>query len=162
MAADPFVPQNSGLATLPRKRRYGRLCAALRRRRARRLQGSDGVSPIEFLILVGAADREWLEPHYFDPTINPLGTVRAVVPTRPGDGDSLLDACIAFCPRLFKSCLSLAEVERQLAGVEQLDFHLGGDGIPQAWRRLREEARTPFSEMNIWQAVLTPLQVGGR
>ena len=28
--------------------------------------GADGVNPIEFLVLVGDADRQWLEPQYFD------------------------------------------------------------------------------------------------
>ncbi len=38
--------------------------------------GADGVNPIEFLILVGDADRQWLEPHYFDRSITPIGRLR--------------------------------------------------------------------------------------
>lgn len=40
--------------------------------------GADGVNPIEFLVLVGNADRQWLEPHYFDRTIKPIGKLRSL------------------------------------------------------------------------------------
>jgi len=73
--------------------------------------GADGVNPIEFLVLVGDAGRQWLEPHYFDRSIKPIGRLRAIVPAGPDQPDSLLDACIAFCPRHFRECPSLGEVE---------------------------------------------------
>lgn len=119
--------------------------------------GADGVNPIEFLILVGGADRHWLEPHYIDSSITPIGRVQVIVPARPNAPDSLLDACIAFCPRHFTSCPSLAEVETALADEDRLDFHLDAQGIPAAWARLREEARPRFAALNIWQADLAPL-----
>ena len=59
--------------------------------------GADGVNPIEFLILVGEADRQWLEPHYVDRSIKPIGKLRVIVPAQSDQPDSLLDACIAFC-----------------------------------------------------------------
>ena len=120
--------------------------------------GADGVNPIEFLVLVGDADRQWLEPHYFDSSNLPLGSLRIIVPARPNDPDSLLDACIAFCPQHFRSCPSLAEVEPELADVDRLDFHLHPEAIPAAWVKLREEARPRFAAMNIWQADLVPLE----
>ena len=40
--------------------------------------GYDGVNPIEFLVLVGDADRQWLEPHYFDGSIVPIGRLRVI------------------------------------------------------------------------------------
>ena len=124
--------------------------------------GADGVNPIELFILVGASDREWLEPHYVDATITPLGSVRMLVPAGPGDKDALLDACIAFYPRVFAACPSLAEVEQELTGVERLDFDLEGDAVPRAWGRLREEAGPKFADLNIWAADLEPLPAGDR
>lgn len=120
--------------------------------------GADGVNPIEFLVLVGDADRQWLEPHYFNSTIRPIGRLRLIVPTGPDHPDALLDACIAFCPRYFKSCPSFVKVEEALRDAEHLDFHAHRHAIPAAWFRLREEARPLFAEMNIWRADLVPIQ----
>ena len=39
-------------------------------------QGADGVNPIFFRILVGNSDRQWLQVHYFDQTIKPIGRLR--------------------------------------------------------------------------------------
>lgn len=69
--------------------------------------GVYGVTPIEFLVLVGNANRQWLEPHYFDRTINPIRKLRVTVPAKPDHPDALLDAGIAFSPRYFTSCSSL-------------------------------------------------------
>lgn len=118
--------------------------------------GADGVNPIEFLVLVGEADRQWLEPHYFDTSIDPIGKLRVIIPAGPNQPDSLLDACIAFYPRHFGGCPSLGEVEAALRNAERLDFNADPQGIPPAWARLREEARPLFAEMNIWQADLVP------
>jgi hypothetical protein len=78
--------------------------------------GTDGVNPIECLVLVGDADRQWLEPKYFDRSIKPIGKLRVIVPAGPDQPDSLLDACIAFLPRHFSGCPSLGEVESALRG----------------------------------------------
>jgi hypothetical protein len=119
--------------------------------------GADGVNPIEFLVLVGDADRQWLEPHYFDKSIAPIGRLRVIVPARQDHPDSLLDACIAFCPRYFKSCPSLAEVDSALRDAVRLDFDAHPNEILPAWARLREEARPLFAGMHIWQADLVPI-----
>lgn len=119
--------------------------------------GSDGVNPIAFLILVGDADRQWLEPHYFDRSIRPIGQLRVIVPAGPNHPDSLLDACIAFYPEHFRTCPSLAKVESELRGADHLDFHARPQDIPPAWASLREEARPLFASLNIWQADLVPL-----
>jgi hypothetical protein len=120
--------------------------------------GADGVNPIEFLVLVGDADRQWLEPHYFDRSIMPIGRVQVIVPPGADHPDSLLDACIAFCPRHFRSCPSLAEVESALREADRLDFDAHPQGIPAAWANLREEARPLFAAMNIWRADLMPIE----
>ena len=120
--------------------------------------GADGVNPIEFLVLVGDADRQWLEPHYFDRSIQPIGRLRTIVPIRPDHPDSLLDACIAFCPRLFRSCSSLAVVESALREAERLDFHAHPEDVPTSWASLREEARPLLASMNVWRADLVPIE----
>jgi hypothetical protein len=114
--------------------------------------GADGVNPIEFLVLVGDADRQWLEPKYFDKSIKPIGKLRVIVPAGPDQLDSLLDACIAFCPRHFSECPSLGEVQSALRDAQRLDFDARPQEIPTAWARLREEARPIFADMNIWRA----------
>lgn len=119
--------------------------------------GADGVNPIELLILVGDADRQWLEPHYVDTSIRPIGKLRIIVPAAPDQADSLLDAIIAFYPRRFSQCPSLREVESALGNAERLDFNASPQAIPAAWFRLREEARPYFAKMRIWRANLNPI-----
>ena len=120
--------------------------------------GADGVSPIEFLVFVGDGNRQWLEPHYVDTSIRPLGRLKVIVPAGPDAPDALLDACIAFCPGPFKSCPSLAQVESALGDTDRLDFDIGAKEIPQAWASLREEARPLFAKLNIWRADLVPMK----
>jgi len=120
--------------------------------------GSDGVNSIWGLILVGDADRQWLEPHYFDPSVRPLGRVRALVPNEPDHPDALLDACIAFFPQKFRTCPSFTKLDAAMKDVTFLDFHLGSEEIPEAWAALREEARPIFASLDIWQAELVPYQ----
>jgi hypothetical protein len=119
--------------------------------------GVDGVNPIEFLILVGDADRQWLEPIYLKTSIGPIGRLRVIVPAGPDDPDALLDACIAFYPEHFRSCPSLTEVQAALEDQDSLDFHLRPQAIPSAWVRLRKEARSPFAALKIWEANLVPI-----
>lgn len=119
--------------------------------------GADGANPIAFLILVGDADRQWFEPHYFNASFKPIGEVSTMVPTAPDHPDALLDACIAFSPSFFESCPSLAEVEEALRGVKRLDFDAAPEKVPDEWAKLREEARPLFAELNIWQADLVPI-----
>lgn len=107
--------------------------------------------------LVGNADRQWLEAHYFA-SINPIGKLWLNVPAGPNHPDPLLDACIAFCPWYFRGCPSRGEVEMTLRDPERLDLHLYPQVIPTACARLREEARPAFAEMNIWRADLRPLE----
>ena len=121
--------------------------------------GTDGVNQIEFLILDGDADRQWLEPRYFDKSILPIGKLGIIIPPRPDHPDSLLDACIAFYPHHFRSCPSLAEVQSALREADRLDFNACPQEIPIAWAKLREEARPRFATMNIWSADLIPIEM---
>ena len=117
--------------------------------------GADGVNPIQMQIWVGDADRQWLEPHYVDGAIKPMGTVRSLVPEGPYHPNSLIDACIAFFPKHFEECPSLAEAAKQLEGVTLLDFDK--ENIPSVWPKLRDEARPFFSRLNIFEAELKPM-----
>jgi hypothetical protein len=118
-------------------------------------QGADGVHPIAFLVLVGDGGRQWLEPHYFDPAIEPIGRIRTIVPDAPGGPDALLDAFLAFHPSAFESCPSMAAVREALKDATSLD--LGSKDVPRAWRTLRQEARPLFEGMMVWEARLEPL-----
>jgi hypothetical protein len=118
-------------------------------------QGADGINPIELQILVGDADRQWLEPHYFDKSIRPLGSVNAIVPEGPDDPNALLDACLAFYPRHFRKCPLVEQVAPLLIDIDRLDFHFGRKQIPSQWDVLRREARPFFEQLNIWEAKLT-------
>jgi hypothetical protein len=122
-------------------------------------QGADGVNPIQMQIWVGTADRQWLEPHYVDPSIKPLGAIRAIVPEKPDDPVALLDACLVFFPKHFEQCPSLAEAAASLEGMTRLDFDQGKKAIPSIWPKLREEARPYFKRLHIFEAVLTPVVI---
>jgi hypothetical protein len=120
--------------------------------------GVHGLNPIWFQLWVGDADRQWWEAHYFDDNFEPLGNISVMVPARPDDPDALLDACIAFAPRLFASCATLATVAEQAVGLERLDFDLEPKRIPDAWKPLRAEAREVFNRLSIFEATLRQLQ----
>jgi hypothetical protein len=135
--------------------------------------GADGLARPFFQIMVGDADRQWLEPVY-DPESQrnvseaaatsgnavprPIGDVKALVPVRPDDPVSVLDAAIAFFPAFFASCPSLPSVEAQLSGVSRLDFNIG-QSVPTEWNRLRSEALPLFNELGVFEAELRPFDV---
>jgi hypothetical protein len=115
-------------------------------------KGADGINPIELQIWVGNSSRQWLEAHHFDNNVRPIGKIKAIVPEGPNDPNALLDACIAFYPKAFAQCASMAAVESKLARAESLDFHMGE--IPQEWHQLRREALGPFRGLHIFEAEL--------
>ena len=80
--------------------------------------GVDGINPIGFFILVGEGNRQWLEVHYVDKKITPIGNVKVIIPKAPELPQSLLDACIVFFPRHFKSCPSISKVVLEIAFEE--------------------------------------------
>ena len=121
----------------------------------------DGVNPIAGMILFGVNDRDYLESHYFDKTIEPLGDVRVIIPAGPNDANAIADAFIAFFPEPFRDCPSFNEVAAALKGTEMLDFNLERDRIPAAWAKLREEAEPILRELKVWQAdlqAISPLE----
>lgn len=115
----------------------------------------DGINPIYLQILVGDGNRMWLEPHYFDNTIKPIGKIKVVVPEFPDAKHALSDAIIAFAPKYFENCPSLNKVKEDLKDVKRLDFDLSRDKIPQLWEKLKQEASPIMEKMNIFEANLS-------
>lgn len=65
---------------------------------------------------------------------------------------------LPFVRDILGKCPSLDNVKTALRNAERLNFDLGLREIPEAWFRLREEARPIFAEMNIWHARLETLE----
>ena len=80
------------------------------------------------------------------------GKIKVIVPEGPDHPNALLDACLAFYPRAFAECASIAAVQSKLARAESLDFHMGKSEIPQEWHQLRSEALGPFRGLHIFEA----------
>ncbi|RJP77709.1 MAG: hypothetical protein C4524_07765 [Candidatus Zixiibacteriota bacterium] len=117
--------------------------------------GADGINPILLQILVSDAHRQWLEPHYFNHRIQPMGQVRVIIPESPDHPDMLLDACMAFFPEAFKSCPSFEYVANNVGSAERIDFEAHGE--PLGWYKLRQEAKPIFEQMGIWRADLVQI-----
>ena len=117
--------------------------------------GYDGLNPIYLQILVGDSDRQWLEPVYFDKTVGPMGKISTIIPEKPNSDDSIIDACLAFAPRLFLECPSIGLVSDMMRNFNRLDFNLDKNHIPSEWFELREEAkRGPLENIGIYEANL--------
>ena len=117
--------------------------------------GADGINPIHFQILVGDGGRQWLEVRYFNKDIGSMGEIEVIVPAGPDHPDALIDACLAFFPEYFESCPSLTQVVEALGSVSRIDFDL--DGEPSGWAQLREEAKSPFKHLIIYEAKLNKI-----
>jgi hypothetical protein len=121
--------------------------------------GADGLNPLSAQILVGDADRQWLEPRYFDKRFKPIDKIGAIVPESPNHPYMLLDACMAFFSNLFEKCHSLKEVRKQGIGLTRLDFNAKGSEIPKSWNVLRKEAIPIFRNLAIFEAELNLLDL---
>ena len=115
------------------------------------VMGADGVNPISLFILVGDADRQWLEPVYVNRNIKPMGNIKVIIPPGPDDPRMLLDACLAFAPEFFLECPSLASLMVRLKKENRLDFHVNTPDIRDEWDRLRSEAWPIFKKFHLWE-----------
>ena len=106
--------------------------------------GADGANPISLFILVGDADRQWLQPVYVNKHIRPMGRIGVIIPPGPDDPRMLLDACLSFAPELFLECRSLIPLTVRLKECKRLDFDHNNPDIADDWDRLRQEARPIF------------------
>jgi len=121
--------------------------------------GADGINPIALQILVGDADRQWLEPHYFNQSLRPIGNIRTIIPEGPDHPNLLIDACVAFAPKYFEKCPSLEIIKQKLKDYDRLDFHLRREDIPSTWFDLRKEAYSYFKNLIIFEANLTQVNL---
>ncbi|RKD22341.1 hypothetical protein SAMN02745883_02384 [Caminicella sporogenes DSM 14501] len=119
--------------------------------------GADGINPIALQIWQGEGNRQWLEAHYFDNKLSPIGNINTIIPEGPDHPNALIDACIAFAPKLFKGCKSLPKVAEKLQNETRLDFDIRRDDILKEWEQLREEAREIYENLVIYVAELKPL-----
>jgi hypothetical protein len=121
--------------------------------------GSDGLNSIWLQILVGDASRQWLEAHYHDAGIKPLGKIETIIPSGPDHPNALIDACIAFFPDPFQDCPAFAEVQEQAKDMTCLDFDSQPSQIPSGWNTLREQAVGTFKELGIYESDLKRLDL---
>jgi len=117
----------------------------------------DGKNTISLEILQGEGNRRWLEPHYFDDRLKPIGEIKTMTPEGPDDPNSLIDACIAFAPKYFEGCPSLEEIKQSMKSFKHLDFDLDKEKIPQLWGKLRDEAKPIFKKLKIFKPSLAEL-----
>ena len=120
--------------------------------------GSDGLARPFVIILHGQGSREWLEAVYEDENMRPMAGLRTLIPERPDDPNTLLDAAIVFLSPLFEGCPSFSMVAAQLEGTKVLDFDLGRSASKE-WEQLREEALPLFRELNVFEAELRAVDV---
>lgn len=120
-------------------------------------EGADGLNKISLQIFVGDGNRQWLEPHYLDENLAPIGNIQKIIPEGPNHPNSLIDACIAFSPSNFNMCPSIPQVNEELMNVDFLDFDAGKEKIPKLWEQLRKEALPHFEKLNIFKADLIGL-----
>ena len=120
-------------------------------------EGADGINSILFQMWQGDGSRQWLEVHYFDNSIQPIGNIRNIVPAGPDSPTMLLDACLAFFPRHFESCPSLPQVRDALRDAQHIDFDPGANAIPLSWNRLRAEAAPLLERLFIVKGELHPV-----
>lgn len=121
--------------------------------------GADGINPLRAQILVGDADRQWLEPRYFDRNLKPIGRIKTIIPEGPNHPNMLIDACLAFFSTFFSECPSMENIKKKAEGMTCLDFDIGKDSIPKGWAELRKEALHIFKKLNIFEADLKPIDL---
>lgn len=111
--------------------------------------GEGAIPDFNFQIWQGEGNRQWLEPKYFDGRLSPIGNINVLIPKGPEDENALIDACIAFAPQLFEKCKTLDKVRTKLRNADRLDFDLNQEFIPEEWKKLREEARKIYNNLNL-------------
>jgi len=120
--------------------------------------GSDGVNPIALQILVGTADREWLEPKYFDENLSSISGITHVVPQRPINDENIIDGLIIFAPQLFlKDCDLLSDAYKYFEKLGQKRIDMGKDR-PDFWSDLIDQAKPTFDNLKLFKANIEDLR----
>jgi hypothetical protein len=117
-------------------------------------RGFDGINSVYLNILVGTSDREWLERMDIKPSKNtqkPVWDINVIIPDPDNYANSLIDACIAFAPHLFRDCPELKNVAREIGTNTRIDF-TDKSQIPSSWISLRRQALPIFEKLSIFEA----------
>lgn len=114
-------------------------------------ESEDGLEDIYVEILQGEGEKRWYEAKYDEEKIKRLGNVTSVIPVNREDDNAILDACIAFAPKLFEDCPSLEKVRNELKDTNMIDFSTG-EHIPKSWNKLRNEAKQNLKNIHVYEA----------
>ena len=116
-------------------------------------ESKDGLEDIYVEILQGEGEKRWFEAKYDEEKFERLGNIHAVIPKDRDDKNAVLDACLAFAPKLFEECIALDLVRMELENTNTLDFSKGNN-IPKSWEKLRTEAQDIFKNIHLYEAPL--------
>ncbi|WP_026884602.1 hypothetical protein [Clostridium akagii] len=114
-------------------------------------ESKDGLEDIYVEILQGEGEKRWYEAKYDEEKLQRLGNIHAVIPENRDDKNAILDICLAFAPKLFENCKSLANVKMNLGNTNTLDFSTGLH-VPKEWESLRQEAEGEFNLIHVYEA----------
>jgi len=120
--------------------------------------GFDGINPIFFQILIGTADREWLEPKYFDEKFSSMSNITHMVPQGPINDENIIDGLIIFAPQLFEeSCDLLKEAHSYFdeLGKKKIDMSVHQ---PKFWNELIIQAKPTFENLKLYKANIEDLR----
>lgn len=115
----------------------------------------DGINGITMELWRGVSSRMWFEAaRGFKRRAQ---RVEVIVPKGPNDPDMLLDAAMAFCPKVFQDVPGYTRMYESLEPRSYLDFDMD-EGVPADWAAIRELARPVFRQLTIYEAYIRPLQ----
>ena len=115
----------------------------------------DGINGITMELWRGVSSRMWFEAaRGFKRRAQ---RVEVIVPKGPNDPDMLLDAAMAFCPKVFQDVPGYTRMYESLEPRAYLEFDMD-EGVPAAWAAIRELARPVFRQLTIYEADIRPLQ----
>ena len=120
--------------------------------------GADGINPIAFQILVGTADREWLEPKYFDETFKSISGITHMVPLGPTNDENIIEGLIIFAPQLFmKNCDLIKDAFKYFDKLGKKRIDMGKDQ-PDFWDDLVDQAQSIFQNIKLYSAEINDLR----
>ena len=115
----------------------------------------DGINGITMELWRGVSSRMWFEAaRGFKRRAQ---RVEVIVPKGPNDPDMLLDAAMAFCPKVFQDVPGYTRMYESLEPRSYLDFDMD-EGVTADLAAIRELARPVFRQLTIYEADIRPLQ----
>lgn len=114
-------------------------------------ESKDGLEDLYVEIWQCEGEQRWFEAKYDEEKLSRLGNIKSVIPVDRDDSNAVIDACIAFAPKLFEQCPALIMVKEELGDTNMLDFSKNIH-IPKCWEKLREEAKEQFKNIHIYEA----------